>query len=158
LTARKGKAKANEDKMQEEQDNNNNTPSSSSSSALGKQIAKLGQFFGNGKGKWDKKKEKGEEKSEGKNKEDKEKDKDKKRKKEKQRAVSTPAAFSFQSAAEHHIRGSQEGNEDDRREAQLRPSGTATEDSQAGPDDKVEMLLEDKEPDHIDTPIARRFL
>lgn len=175
LTARKEKGKANEDKTQEEQDNNNNnnnmpssslfkpspapTSSSSSSSALGKQIAKLGQFFvGKGKGKLDKNKEKGEEKSEGKNKEDKEKDKDKKRKKEQQRLVSTPAAFSFQPAAEHHIHDSQEGDEDERREAQPKPSGTATEDSQAGPDDKVEMLLQDKEPDHIDTPIARRFL
>lgn len=175
LTVRKGKGKATEDKTQEEQDNNNNnmpsslftplpvpsssTSSSSPSSALGKQIAKLGQFFGKGKGKKDKEREKEEEKSKGKNKEDKEKDKaKKKKKKEKQRPVSTPAAFSFQRATEHHFRDSQEGNEDERRDAQPRPSGAETEDSQAGPDDKVEMLLEDKEPDHIDTPIARRFL
>ncbi|KAI9236947.1 MAG: hypothetical protein BYD32DRAFT_462068, partial [Podila humilis] len=174
LTVRKGKSKATEDKTQEEQDNNYNstssslftplpvpspsTSSSSSSSALGKQIAKLGQFFGKGKGKKDKEREKEDENSKGKNKENKEKDKAKKKKKEKQRPVSTPAAFSFQRVTEHHFRDSQEGNEDERRDAQPRPSGAETEHSQAGPDDQVEMLLEDNEPDHIDTPIARRFL
>ncbi|KAG0021276.1 hypothetical protein BGZ81_009022 [Podila clonocystis] len=138
----------------------------SSSSVLGKQIAKLGQFFSKSKGKKDKVEDKGK----GKGKEDSDRD----GKEGRQRPASTPAAFSFQSTTAHPYRDSQEGEDDDeengendedeeRRNTQPGPSGTGAEiegnrSGSSGTDDKIEMLVEENGLNPIETPIARRFL
>ncbi|KAF9332840.1 hypothetical protein BG006_004262 [Podila minutissima] len=152
-TGRKGRGKADRDQ-----------DAPSSSSVLGKQIAKLGQFFSKSKARKKKEEEKGKE----------EKDRDKK---EKQRPASTLAVFAFRRATEYPYRDSQEGEERDdddeewkeeeeeeeRHDAQPGPSEPGSEiqgdrSGLSGSDDKIEMLVEETDLNQIDTPIARRFL
>lgn len=162
---RKGK-----DKADRNQDALSSSQSPSSSSVLGKQIAKLGQFFSKSKAR----KKKEEEKGKGKGKEEKDRDK-----KEKQRPASTPAVFAFRRATEYPYSDSQEGEEgdddeewkeeeeeeeeDERHDAQPGPSGSGSEvqgdrSGSSGSDDKIELLVEETDLNQIDTPIARRFL
>ncbi|KAG0036716.1 hypothetical protein BGZ82_003809 [Podila clonocystis] len=166
---RKTKGKGKADREQDAPSSSSGT--GSSSSVLGKQIAKLGQFFSKSKGKKDKEEDKEDDRGKDKGKEDTDKD----GKEGRQRPASTPVAFSFQCAAAHPYRDSQEvedddeeddGNDDDEEEScdtQPGPSGTGDEmegnrSGSSGTDDKIEMLVEENDLKQIDTPIARRFL